>query len=364
MRRQTPEHPVRDNRLWPRAGRRPRDGTTAARPLRRFDRRRAEGDRAGTHRGAGDAKRQAAAVRALGTIRRVASHECAGGLSLVGDRPGESKPRIHEQRARTAGNAGPLDVADRRRAGAGRVRGQASHVRKSARPFGAVEGRVQLADGIATDGTRALEVQAVRVNRPSEHSNPRRQENEANMNSLIRTLQQSLTIAAAACGGAGPSTRYVDMTHRIPAFDAISSESSLPDLAKPLDGSAAIPSFFPQAVFQTSTNPTNEGHFFRGRVSISEHHGTHVDAPSHYVNTQATTERGAVPARFQHDLTLDDLIGPIVYIDITPRVHAELARNGGAPSPKICHRPLDRDRGSQRDPHQRDRDRQHRCRRR
>jgi kynurenine formamidase len=121
----------------------------------------------------------------------------------------------------------------------------------------------------------------------------------------------------------------------MPTFDPAADASSLPDLAKPMGGSKAIPSFFPQAVFQPSTNLTNEGHFFRGRLSISEHHGTHVDAPSHYVNSKATTERGAVPTKFQHDLTLDDLIGPIVYVDISQRVRAELGKNDGRPSPDI-----------------------------
>jgi kynurenine formamidase len=155
------------------------------------------------------------------------------------------------------------------------------------------------------------------------------------MNLLLLTASLCLGIALGGCASGGTSARYIDLTHPMPTFDPAADASSLPDLAKPMGGSKAIPSFFPQAVFQPSTNLTNEGHFFRGRLSISEHHGTHVDAPSHYVNSKATTERGAVPTKFQHDLTLDDLIGPIVYVDISQRVRAELGKNDGRPSPDI-----------------------------
>jgi len=89
-------------------------------------------------------------------------------------------------------------------------------------------------------------------------------------------------------------------------------------------------------VLQTSTNSTGEhqGHFYRAYLTIAEHHGTHIDAPSHYVNAQETIEPGAVAPRFQNDLTLQDLIGPVVYVDISERVQIALNRNGGTPSPQ------------------------------
>ncbi|HSV79092.1 MAG TPA: cyclase family protein [Ramlibacter sp.] len=129
---------------------------------------------------------------------------------------------------------------------------------------------------------------------------------------------------------------YIDLTHRIPTFEPLASNPSEPDLTKPHADSQAVPSFFRQAVLQTSTNSTgaDQGHFYRAYLTIAEHHGTHIDAPSHYVNAQETVDPNAVPAKYQHELTLKDLVGPIVYIDISKRVQDQLDRNGGTPSPQ------------------------------
>jgi kynurenine formamidase len=128
---------------------------------------------------------------------------------------------------------------------------------------------------------------------------------------------------------------YLDLTHPIPTFESLAEKPGEPNLSKPHGDSKAIPSFFMQAVLQTSVNPTGvrQGHFYRGYLTIAEHHGTHIDAPSHYVNARETTEAGAVPVKFQHDLTLQDLIGPVVYIDISQRVQTALKKNGGTPTP-------------------------------
>ncbi|EJT06459.1 cyclase [Rhizobium sp. CCGE 510] len=133
--------------------------------------------------------------------------------------------------------------------------------------------------------------------------------------------------------GANAETRFIDLTYPIPTFEPVAGNPIEADLSKPFGKSKPIPSFFPQAVFVPSTNPMDQGHFYRGILRIAEHHGTHVDAPSHYVNNEKTTEKDAVPVKFENDLTLQDLTGPIVYIDIRPRIDAELAKNGGRPSP-------------------------------
>jgi kynurenine formamidase len=139
---------------------------------------------------------------------------------------------------------------------------------------------------------------------------------------------------SAYAGNAMAKPLYLDLTHPIPTFAALAGKPGEPDLSKPHGDSNPIPSFFPQAVLEHSTNPTGEGHFYRARLTIAEHHGTHVDAPSHYVNDAATVEAGAVPVKFQHQLTLPDLIGPVVYVDISQRVRSELNKNGGKPSPE------------------------------
>jgi len=142
--------------------------------------------------------------------------------------------------------------------------------------------------------------------------------------------------AEGSQGAASANPLYLDLTHRVPTFESLAAKPGEPDLDKPHADSKAIPSFFRQAVLQTSTNSTgaHQGHFYRAYLTIAEHHGTHIDAPSHYVNAQETVEPDAVPLKFQHELTLQDLIGPVVYVDISQRVQIALNRNGGTPNPQ------------------------------
>ena len=81
---------------------------------------------------------------------------------------------------------------------------------------------------------------------------------------------------------------------------------------------------------------SNWGHFDLGLLILAEHHGTHLDTPAHYINKPETMEADGIPPdkRLTADkLGADDLVGRIVLIDISGRVHSELAKNGGRPSP-------------------------------
>ena len=53
------------------------------------------------------------------------------------------------------------------------------------------------------------------------------------------------------------------------------------------------------------------------------------------MNAKATVEADAVPLKFQDDLTLRDIVGPVVFLDISQRVRSELAKNDGKPSPDV-----------------------------
>jgi kynurenine formamidase len=128
---------------------------------------------------------------------------------------------------------------------------------------------------------------------------------------------------------------YLDLTHEIPTFEPLASDPAKPDLTKPHAHSQPVPSFFRQVALQPSENHFDDGHFYRSYMTIAEHHGTHIDAPAHYVNVPGTVEADAsLPRRFQNQLTLADLTGPIVLIDISKRVQAQLDNNGGTPSPQ------------------------------
>ena len=147
-----------------------------------------------------------------------------------------------------------------------------------------------------------------------------------------------MTIAAAAVAFAAPALAggiTIDLTHPIPTFHPTEGDPTAPDLNRPWLDSVPIPSFGQQAVFSISEFPTSQGHFDLGRIILSEHHGTHLDTPGHYINNEGSMEAGgAAPGerKLAHRLTSDDLIGPAVVIDISGRVQAELDKNGGMAS--------------------------------
>ena len=147
-----------------------------------------------------------------------------------------------------------------------------------------------------------------------------------------------MTIAAAAVAFAAPALAgsiTIDLTHPIPTFHPTEGDPTAPDLNRPWLDSVPIPSFGQQAVFSISEFPTSQGHFDLGRIILSEHHGTHLDTPGHYINNEGSMEAGgAAPGerKLAHQLSSDDLIGPAVVIDISGRVQAELDKNGGMAS--------------------------------
>ena len=135
---------------------------------------------------------------------------------------------------------------------------------------------------------------------------------------------------------AAAETFTVDLTHPIPTFKPMAGDPMKPDLAQPWLDSKPIPSFGQQTVFAISEFPTSDGHFDLGQLILAEHHGTHLDSPGHYVNSAESQEAAGMPIeqrKLAHTLGSDDLIGKVVVIDISSRVEAELAKNGGKPSP-------------------------------
>jgi kynurenine formamidase len=149
-----------------------------------------------------------------------------------------------------------------------------------------------------------------------------------------------LTMAAASFvamsfGAAHADSVVVDMTHPFPTFAPMEGDPMSPDLSQPYLDSAPIPTFGQQTVFSLGVFPTKQGHFDLGTLILSEHHGTHMDTPGHYVNNEETQDPNNPTADqrpLAHLLTGADLTGPIVLVDISGRVQAELDKNGGRPS--------------------------------
>jgi kynurenine formamidase len=134
----------------------------------------------------------------------------------------------------------------------------------------------------------------------------------------------------------GHGSLSIDLSHPIPTFAPSSEDPMKADLTRPYLDSKPIPTFGGQAVLTFGKFATSDGYFNLGTFVLSEHHGTHLDSPGHYVNNAESLEKGKKPAekrKHTHDLDANDLIGHAVLIDITGRVDMELAKNGGIPSP-------------------------------
>ncbi len=151
-------------------------------------------------------------------------------------------------------------------------------------------------------------------------------------------FKASIAVAAAAIFGFSVSASaqtVIDLTHPIPTFKPMAGDATKPDLAQPYGDARMFPTFGQHAVFSLGKFPTNQGHFDLGTLILSEHHGTHLDSAGHYVNNDASMDADGIPVakrKLMHQLGAADLIGRVVLIDISGRVQAELAKNGGRPS--------------------------------
>jgi len=145
---------------------------------------------------------------------------------------------------------------------------------------------------------------------------------------LFMTMVLSWSVAVA-------DTFVVDLTHPIGTFAPKGGDIATPDVSKPLKGSIQVPTFGAPAVYEVLPDfKTNRGHFGLGRFVLMEHHGTHIDAPFHYQNNKSSLETKTPDLRTMEELTANDLMGPIVFIDISGRVQSELDKNGGKPGSK------------------------------
>ncbi len=140
-------------------------------------------------------------------------------------------------------------------------------------------------------------------------------------------------IGLGACAQQGGGTFVVDLSHPMPMFEAKGGDITKPDLSKPFKGSvpAASFGFQPVRVLKDSFK-TKVGQFNWGWFTMDEHYGTHLDSTDHYQNSPDTLKVKRND-RSLEEYTVDDLIGPVVLIDISSRVRAELDKNGGKPSP-------------------------------
>ncbi|BDM83673.1 cyclase family protein [Acaryochloris marina] len=130
---------------------------------------------------------------------------------------------------------------------------------------------------------------------------------------------------------------FIDLTHSIPTFQPSAKDPTKPDLSKPIANSKPIAGFYQQAVlYPADIWSTNEGEFASAAILIQEHNGTSFNSPNHYVNNAYSLEPGTVSQKERKSseaLTINQLSGKIVLIDVSARVRKELAKNGGIPHP-------------------------------
>lgn len=129
---------------------------------------------------------------------------------------------------------------------------------------------------------------------------------------------------------------YYDLTHPAPMFEPLDGDLTRPDLRRPVGESQPVCGHGQGVRVQKPDHPAAAGYFQWGAFCLDEHFATHVDSQCHFITTDPALQIENPDRRHAHEFTLGELIGPIVYVDISERVTAELARNDGQPSPHIA----------------------------
>jgi kynurenine formamidase len=141
----------------------------------------------------------------------------------------------------------------------------------------------------------------------------------------------------------------IDLTHTVPTYRASEENPTLPDMNRPWTETPPFATYGGQAVLGFFEMRINLGHIESGRLVMSEHHGTHVNAPNHFVNNETSQEPDGIPVserKQMHEVPADWLVGPVVMIDVSERVQTELDKNGGVPSPDSSVTNFDNDSGN------------------
>ncbi|MDA1060055.1 MAG: cyclase family protein [Proteobacteria bacterium] len=127
----------------------------------------------------------------------------------------------------------------------------------------------------------------------------------------------------------------IDLTHTVPTYRALVENPTMPDMDRPWSNVPSFATYGGHAVLGFFEMPINLGHIESGRLVISEHHGTHMNAPNHFINNETSQEPTGIPIarrKQMHEVPADWLVE---VIDIAARVQAELDKNGGIPSPDL-----------------------------
>lgn len=146
-----------------------------------------------------------------------------------------------------------------------------------------------------------------------------------------------VTTALLSAAPSNADVEFIDLTHEIPTFAPKKDDPTKPDLSRPIGDSQPIAGFYHQAIlYPPDMWATSDGSFASAAVLIQEHNGTSFNSPNHFINNAESLEAGSLPnaaRKSAEALSVDQLTGRIVLIDVSERVQAELAKNDGVPSP-------------------------------
>lgn len=165
--------------------------------------------------------------------------------------------------------------------------------------------------------------------------------------SILLLGGSQIPLAEAANTAAGLS--FHDLSHVVPMFLPTDGDGTRSDLNAPVNGSRAVAGSggrlgvrSPKANLEIANGTIQWGYLW-----MEEHYSTHVDSTDHFITKNKSLLTVDKPdERGVDEFTVDELIGPVVYIDISARVAKELAKNGGKPSTDLAKTSFDNGTGN------------------
>lgn len=131
----------------------------------------------------------------------------------------------------------------------------------------------------------------------------------------------------------------LDLSHKLQTFRpsagaTLTEDHGKADYAIPIGSSKTTNSFQDDAVLIANGDfPTPDGTYKLNTLILPENNGTSIDVSLHLSLQPSFVAIHPPDKRDLSRLEIGDLTGPVVYIDISQRVSAELAKNGGVPGP-------------------------------
>jgi kynurenine formamidase len=126
---------------------------------------------------------------------------------------------------------------------------------------------------------------------------------------------------------------FYDLTHAAPLFEPLDGDLTQANLSRPVGESQPICGHGQGVRVPKPDHPAATGYFQWGAFCLDEHYATHVDSQCHFITTDPALQIENPDLREAHRFTLSDLVGPLVYVDVSARIANELAKNDGVPSP-------------------------------